>query len=266
MTDSTRSIPSTTSALSPGRLRWLLAILLTGQFMAVLDVSIVNVAIPTIRTDLNATGAALQLIVAGYTIAYAVLLITGARLGPILGFRRSFIAGLAVFTAASLACGLAPTSELLIVARVVQGAGAALMVPQVFSLIQRSFDGAGRARALSLWAAVIALGVLVGQVLGGVLVTLDIAGTGWRPVFLVNVPIGIALVAASLAYLPRDRREVARPLDLAGLIALAASVLLLVVPLVLGHEEGWPTWVFVSFAASAVVFVGFALIERSVAR
>src|SRR5262249_58282572 len=95
---------------------------------------------------------------------------------------------------------------------------------------------------------------------------MDIAGTGWRPVFLVTDPIGIALVAASLAYLPRDRREIARPLDLAGLIALAASVLLLVVPLVLGHEEGWPAWVFVSLAASAVVFVGLALIERSVAR
>jgi MFS family permease len=264
MTASTAPFPS--SALTSRRLRWLLAIVLTGQFMAVLDVSIVNVAIPTIRTDLHASGAALQLIVAGYTIAYAVLLITGARLGPIFGFRRSFIVGLTTFTLASLACGLAPTSELLVVARLVQGAGAALMVPQVFSLIQRSFDGAARARALSLWAAVIALGVLVGQIVGGVLVTLDIAGTGWRPVFLVNVPIGLSLVAASLALLPRDRRESARPLDLAGLIALAASVLLLVVPLVLGHEEGWPAWVFVSLAASAIVFAGFVLIERSVAR
>src|SRR5215831_18769208 len=126
MTASTPSLP--TALPSPSRLRWLLAIVLTGQFMAVLDVSIVNVAIPTIRTDLQATGAALQLIVAGYTIAYAVLLITGARLGPILGFRRSFVVGLGVFTAASLACGLAPSSEFLIVARVIQGAGAALMV------------------------------------------------------------------------------------------------------------------------------------------
>ena len=248
------------------RQRLLLALILTGQFMAVLDASIVNVAIPTIRRDLHATGAELQLIVASYVIAYAVLLITGARLGQRFGFRRAFIAGLAIFTGASLACGLAPDSQTLIVVRAIQGAGAALMVPQVFSLIQRNFAGPTRAQALSLWAATLALGGLVGQVLGGILVTADLFGTGWRPVFLVNVPIGLLLLAASIRLLPVDVPAPARPLDLGGLISLAAAVLLLVVPLVLGNEEGWPAWAFASLALSAVAIVVFALIERHVER
>ncbi len=248
------------------RQKLLLALILTGQFMAVLDASIVNVAIPTIRRDLGATGAQLQLIVASYVIAYAVLLITGARLGQRYGFRRTFLWGLAIFTVASLACGLAPTSEVLIVVRAIQGGGAALMVPQVFSLIQRNFSGPGRAQALSLWAATLALGGLVGQVLGGLLVTANILGEGWRPVFLVNVPIGIILLVASLRLLPVDRPDRARPLDVAGLLALAAAVLLLVVPLVLGHEEGWPAWTFASLVASVVAIGTFGLIERAVER
>jgi EmrB/QacA subfamily drug resistance transporter len=258
--------PATSQTGLNARQRLLLALILTGQFMAVLDASIVNVAIPTIRRDLHATGAELQLIVAGYVIAYAVLLITGARLGQRFGFRPAFIWGLAIFTGASLACGLAPDSQTLIVFRAIQGAGAALMVPQVFSLIQRNFAGPSRAQALSLWAATLALGGLVGQVLGGVLVTADLFGTGWRPVFLVNVPIGLILLVASLRLLPVDIRAPARPLDLGGLVSLAAAVLLLVVPLVLGNEEGWPAWAFASLALSGVAIVVFALIERYVER
>jgi EmrB/QacA subfamily drug resistance transporter len=248
------------------RMKVLLALILTGQFMAVLDASIVNVAIPTIRLDLGASGSDLQLIVAGYVIAYAVLLITGARLGMRFGFRTAFLWGLALFTVASFACGVAPTSLALIVVRAIQGAGAALMVPQVFSLIQRNFTGPVRAQALSLWAATLALGGLVGQVLGGVLVSADLLGTGWRPVFLVNVPIGLLLLVASFRFLPIDGPAPARPLDLGGLISLAAAVLLLVVPLVLGHEQGWPAWTLGSLALSVVAIVVFALIERSVER
>jgi MFS family permease len=249
-----------------GRVRVLLALILTGQFMAVLDASIMNVAIPTIRLDLRASGSDLQLIVAGYVIAYAVLLITGARLGMRFGFRTAFLSGLALFTLASFACGVAPTSQALIVVRAIQGAGAALMVPQVFSLIQRNFTGAARAQALSLWAATLALGGLVGQVLGAVLVSADLLGTGWRPVFLVNVPIGLVLLVASFRFLPVDGPAPARPLDLGGLISLAAAVLLLVVPLVLGHEQGWPAWTFGSLVLSVIAIVVFALVERSVER
>ena len=261
----TAAVAQTSPGLS-GRMKVLLALILTGQFMAILDASIVNVAIPTIRHDLGASGSDLQLIVAGYVIAYAVLLITGARLGMRFGFRTAFLSGLTLFTAASFACGVAPTSQALIVVRAIQGAGAALMVPQVFSLIQRNFTGPARAQALSMWAATLALGGLVGQVLGGVLVSADLLGMGWRPVFLVNVPIGLVLLIASFRFLPIDRPERSRPLDFGGLISLAAAVLLLVVPLVLGHEQGWPVWTFGSLALSVVAIIVFAAIERSVER
>src|SRR4029077_3972596 len=182
------------------------------------------------------------------------------------GYRMAFLSGLALFTSASFAWGIAPTSQALVVVRAVQGAGAALMVPQVFSLIQRNFTGPGRAQALSLWAATLALGGLVGQILGGVLVSADLLGTGWRPVFLVNVPIGLVLLVASFRFLPVEGPAPARPLDVGGLISLAAAVLLLVVPLVLGHEQGWPAWTFGSLGLSVIAIVVFALIERSVER
>ena len=248
------------------RARWLLTILLTGQFMAILDVSIVNVAAPTIRTDLSASGARLQLIVAGYTIAYAVLLITGARLGARHGHRTVFLIGLAAFTAASLACGLAQTSGQLIAFRFGQGVGAALMVPQVLSLIQRGFSGAARARALSLYAAAIACGAVIGQVSGGLLVSADLFGTGWRPVFLVNVPVGVALLLAGLRLMPRDVGDPSRSLDLPGLALLVPTVLAFIVPLVLGHEQGWPLWGWLSLCASALLATAFALVERRVSR
>jgi len=243
----------------------LLAVLLLGQFMAILDVAIVNVAAPTLRSDLHASGAGLQLSIAGYTISYAVLLITGARLGDRFGHGRAFRAGLVAFTAASLLCGLAPTTGTLIAFRLAQGVGAALMMPQVMSLIQRNFAGPARARALSLYSAVIACGSVIGQVLGGVLVSADLFGTGWRPVFLVNVPIGIVLLVLAGRLLPADRGERARQLDPAGVLTLSVAVLLLVVPLVLGHEENWPVWGWVSLGASAFAFAAFVMVERRLA-
>jgi EmrB/QacA subfamily drug resistance transporter len=243
----------------------ILAVLLLGQFMAILDVSIVNVAAPTLRVDLHASGAGLQLAIAGYTISYAVLLITGARLGDRIGHGRAFRAGLSLFTVASLLCGLAPNTGTLITFRFVQGVGAALMMPQVMSLIQRTFDGAARARALSLYSAVIACGAVVGQVLGGVIVSADLFGTGWRPVFLVNVPIGAALLVWARRNLPADRGERSRSLDPGGVVTLSAAVLLFVLPLVLGHEEGWPAWCWIALAASALAFGAFVLVERGIA-
>ncbi|MEU6988807.1 MFS transporter [Streptomyces sp. NPDC046324] len=251
------------------RRRLLLAVVLAAQFMALLDVFIVNVAAPTIRTELRASGAGLQLVVAGYTIAYAVLLITGARLGDRLGHRRMYLGGLALFTAASLACGLASGTGQLIAFRLVQGAGAALMIPQVLSLIQRNFTGEGRVRALSAYSAVLATGAAAGQVAGGVLVSADLFGSGWRPVFLVNVPIGLALLALGARVLPRDVRtepERSRSLDLPGLVLLAAAVSLLTVPLVLGQEEGWPLWSWLSLAASLVLLAAFGAYEARLAR
>jgi MFS family permease len=254
-----RSAPSPARTRRPGAI---LTVLLLGQFMAILDVSIVNVAAPTLRADLHASGAGLQLSVAGYTITYAVLLITGARLGDRIGHGYAFRYGLAGFTVASLACGLAPNTGTLIAFRMVQGAGAALMMPQVMSLIQRTFDGTARARALSLYSAVIAGGAVVGQVLGGVIVSADLFGTGWRPVFLVNVPIGVGLSLLAVRDLPADRGQRNRGLDPAGVVTLSAAVLLLVVPLVLGHEEHWPVWGWVSMAASVLAFGAFVAVER----
>ncbi|MEV0075125.1 MFS transporter [Nocardia neocaledoniensis] len=242
-----------------------LVVILTGQFMAVLDAAIVNVAIPSIRADLATGGAALQLIVAGYVIAYAVLLISGARLGDRVTQRRAFLAGLAVFTLASLACGLAWDAVSLIVFRFAQGAGAAAMVPQVMTLIQRTFTGTARARALSLYAAIISGGTVAGQILGGLIVDADVAGSGWRGVFLVNVPIGAALLVVAPRALPATAPRVERRLDLPGLLTLTATVLLLVVPLVLGRELGYPAWSWLCVAAGVLGVVVFAGIERRVA-
>jgi MFS family permease len=242
----------------------MLALVLVGQFMALLDVAIVNVAAPTIRTDLNAGGSSLQLVISGYTIAYAVLLITGARLGERWGFSRVFLAGVALFTLASLACGLAQTVAELITFRVLQGVGSALMVPQVTSLIQRTFVGPARVRALGAFTAVVASGMVIGQVLGGLLITADLFGAGWRPVFLLNVPVGLLLLVFGSRELPR-LAPVHRRLDLIGLLILSAAVFLLVVPLVLGHEQHWPIRGFVMLAGSALGLVGFVLLERRIA-
>lgn len=239
--------------------------------MALLDVFIVNVAAPTIRAELGASGAGLQLVIAGYTLTYAVLLITGARLGDRIGHRRVYLIGLAVFTAASLACGLSQGTGELIAFRLLQGAGSALLIPQVLSLIQRNFTGEARTKALGAYAAVLAVGAAAGQVLGGVLVSADLFGTGWRPVFLVNVPVGLVLLITARRVLPRDASRKqgqarARGLDLPGLVLLGAVVSLLTVPLVLGQEEGWPLWSWLSLGSAVVLFALFCAYESRLAR
>ncbi|HEX8858193.1 MAG TPA: MFS transporter [Actinomycetes bacterium] len=250
---------------SPDRRRWLmLAVLITGQFMALLDVTIVNVAIPTIHAKLHASGSAIQLVVAGYTITYAMLLITGARLGDLRGHRNVFLFGMATFTAASLACGLAPGTGALIGARFVQGAGAALMVPQILSVIQRQFTGPARTRALGVYAATLASGAVLGQVIGGLLVSANLLGASWRPVFLVNVPVGVAAALLVPRLVPADHVPSGRRLDLAGLATAATAVLLIVLPLVLGHQQGWPAWTFASLGLGVALAGVFLAVERSV--
>src|SRR5262245_22201073 len=247
------------SAIRPGAI---LAIVLIGQFMAVLDASVVNVAAPSIHAGLHASGAGLQLVIAGYTITYAVLLVSGARLGDLLGHRRIFLAGLVLFTLASLGCGLAISTTQLVALRLVQGAGAALMIPQVLSLIQRTYTGSGRAKAMSAYSAVLALGVVAGQIAGGLLVSANLFGSSWRPVFLVNVPIGIALIVAGTRLLPAGQGDAGRGLDLAGLVLLTPAVLAVVIPLVLGQPENWPVWGWLCLAGSVALFAGFAAVER----
>ncbi|MFD3590908.1 MFS transporter [Streptomyces sp. NPDC058683] len=278
MTTTSRTGPGPAPARTPAkseapgtdnRPRLLLAVVLAALFMAVLDVFIVNVAAPTIGSELHASGADLQLVVAGYAITYSVLLITGARLGDRLGHGRVHLAGLALFTTASLACGLAQGATELIVFRLVQGAGSAVMIPQVLSIIQRTFTGEARIRALGAYSAVLAVGAAAGQAIGGVLVSADLFGTGWRPVFLVNVPVGAVLLVLGRRVLPTgpgSGPERARGLDLPGLVLLGAAVSLLTVPLVLGQDEDWPLWSWLSLAAAVLLFALFCAYESRLAR
>ncbi|MGP3962900.1 MFS transporter [Nonomuraea sp. 3N208] len=237
----------------------LLAIILVGQFLAILNVNIVNVATPTIEADLHSSGAGLQMIVAGYTIVYAVLLITGARVGDLFGYRKAFLGGLAVFTATTLAAGLAPSTGWLVAFRLLQGAGAALMMPQVLTLIQRNYQGAARGRAIGMWSLTISGGIVVGQAFGGILLGF---GAGWRIVFLVLVPISAILLAAGLKVLPTDEGGGRTGLDPWGLVTLSAAVLLFVVPLVLGRDLGWPLWGWISMGLSVAMFGAFVRVER----
>ncbi|WP_214409502.1 MFS transporter [Sphaerisporangium fuscum] len=247
------------------RKRWMLAALLTGQFMVNIDVAIVNVAGPAIRDGLRTSGGELQFVISGYTLAYAMLLITGARLGDTRGYKRMFLLGLAGFTLASLACGVAPAATALIIARVVQGAAGAVMVPQVLSGIQLHFSGAARARAQGLLVLTMSGGAVAGQVFGGVLVSANLLGLTWRPIFLINVPVGVALLVIGLRCLPADQPSRGRRLDLGGVVALSAAVLLAIVPLVAGREAGWPVWTWVSLAASVPMMATFVLWQRRVA-
>ncbi|MFJ9420068.1 MFS transporter [Streptomyces sp. NPDC101227] len=256
--------PGARDGESPAR-RWrLLAVLLAAQFMANVDTAIVNIAAPSIQSDLGASGGEAGLVISGYVVAYAVLLVTGARLGSLHGHRRIFNIGMTVFTGASLACALAPDSLVLIIARVVQGAGAALMVPQVLSGIQLHFPGRQRIKALGYYAIALSGGAVAGQALGGVLIAADIFGTGWRPIFLINVPVGVLLIAAAIRMMPRDERaREAQELDLRGMVLLSAAVLLLIVPLLLGTDQGWPAWTWVCLGLSLPALAGFRLSQRA---
>ncbi|MBQ0905143.1 MFS transporter [Micromonospora sp. U21] len=232
-----------TTTATPGR-RALLVVLLTGQAMASMDTSIAAVAAPTIRADLAGPPALAQLVLAGYTLAFALLVVTGARLGARYGPARVFLIGLTGFTVTSLACGLAPGPVTLVVARVAQGGTAALMVPQVLALIQATYTGAARGRAIGAYSMILALGVAAGQVAGGLLVTLDAGGLAWRTAFLVNVPVGAVLLPVGRRVLATVPAPSARPgtLDLPGVLLLAAAMLALVAPAVLGRDLGWPGW------------------------
>jgi MFS family permease len=240
-------------------------VLLVGPFMAQADATIANVAIPSIRTDLGASGALLELVVGGYLIAFAVLLVTGARLGQTHGYRRVFLLGVGLFTVASLLCGLAPNPIALVLARILQGFGAALMFPQTLTGIQLNFAGAGRVRAIGAYAVALSTGAVIGQIFGGVLISADLAGTQWRAIFLINVPVGLLVLLAGLRYLPRDAVRASRRLDLVGVAALSGALLLVVVPLVVGHDAGWPAWTWICLGLAAPAVAGFLTVQRRVA-
>ncbi len=247
--------------------RWLtLIVLLLAAFMNLLDVSIVNIAIPSIQRNLHASYGAVQWALAGYTLAYALLLITGGRLGDIFGRKRLFLIGVTGFTLLSALCGAAQTPGMLIASRVVQGAMGAIMVPQVLAVIQVIFPPKERIKALAGFGITAGLGTVSGPLLGGLLIQHNLFGLDWRPIFLINVPVGILAVIAS-AILVRESRAPRPPrLDPVGVGLITAALLLLLYPLVQGRQLGWPAWTFISMAASVPVLAAFIGYERVKAR
>jgi MFS family permease len=245
-------------ALSTGGL----ATLLLSYTLAPTDLFIVNVALPTIQTDLHASTATLEWIIAGYAVAFAMLLVIGGRLGDAFGRRRVLVWGLAAFTVTSLICGLAPNEAVLVLARIAQGASAALLVPQVFSIVQATHAGEHRARTIGYIGAVAGLAMVLGQVLGGALVAADIAGEGWRPIFLVNVPIGIAVILLVNRTLPESRAQHPVGVDRWGTLLLAGSLLALLVPLLEGRALGWPAWCWALLVAVPVLAAGYVAVAR----
>lgn len=254
------------SAAAAGSRRWWgLALLLSGSFMTVLDVFIVNVAIPSIRADLGASFAEVELVIAVYGIAYAVTLVTGGRLGDIHGRRRMFMVGMAGFTLASALCGLALSPQALVAARLVQGLAAAMLYPQVLAIIRVSFEGDDRRRAFGAMGVVLGGSAIAGQLLGGFLVEHAPWGLGWRSVFLVNLPLAAVVLPFAGRLIPESRAEGATRLDVPGAVLAALALALLVYPLVEGRQAHWPAWAFASLAASLPAFAAFVWFERRVA-
>ncbi len=243
-----------------------LATVLLGAFLSIADFFIVNVALPTIDSRLHASPATLELVVAGYGVPYALLLVLGGRLGDLFGRRRLFMLGMASFTVFSLLCGIAPTAVALVAFRAAQGASAALMVPQVLATIQAACDGQRRARAIGLYGATAGVAAVAGQLAGGALVATNIAGTGWRPIFLVNVPLGLAGLALAWRMVPATRSTEPARVDAPGTVLLAAAVLALLVPLTEGRALGWPSWSWVLLGLFAPAAAAFAVVERRLER
>jgi EmrB/QacA subfamily drug resistance transporter len=247
----------------PDPRRWLaLVVVLVASFMDLLDITIVNVAIPSIHDDLHAAYTQTQWIVSGYALAFAVVLITGSRLGDIFGRKRLFMIGMAGFTASSALCGTAVDPAMLIASRFAQGAMAALMIPQVLAIIQVTFPPAERGKVFGVYGGVAGSASVAGPVLGGLLVQWNLAGWHWRPIFLVNIPVGVAGLIAAWFVIGDSKAPGARRLDLPGAALATIAVGMLVYPLTEGHALGWPAWTFALMAGSVPVFALFAWYQR----
>lgn len=238
---SAASLPTPAPALAHP---WgLLLVILTAPLLSVLDVFIVNMAIPAIRADLHATGADLELVIAGYLLGFSAFLITGGRAGDQYGRRRLFVLGLTAFTLTSCLCGVAPSITQLIGYRFLQGVSAAAMLPQTIALIQVSFtEPQARNRAFGYYGITLGLASMLGQLLGGYLVGTDWGVAGWRLTFLVNLPIGLVAIGAALRLLPETSRNQAQRFDVSGVLLLTTSLAALLYPLSVGRELGWPAW------------------------
>jgi EmrB/QacA subfamily drug resistance transporter len=252
--------------LQPTRnpLRWFVfAVVIAANIMDLMDATIVNVAGPSIRAALGGSASTLQWLPAGYTLAFAVFLITGARLGDMFGRRRLFVIGSAGFTVMSAACSVAPSMDVLIVFRVLQGSFGAVMIPQGFGMIKEVFDEKEITKVFGAFGPVMGLSILAAPVLAGALVEANLWGIGWRLVFLINVPIGIAALAGAVRVLPRTVAHPGIRLDTGGMVLIGVALTAIIYPLIEGRAEGWPAWTFVSLSAGAVLLGAFVLWERS---
>jgi EmrB/QacA subfamily drug resistance transporter len=251
-----------TTAPPIGRARSIaLVSLFMASFMELLDATIVNVALPDIEKALGAHNAQLQWMVASYTLALAIGLITGSRLGDIYGRKKVFIIGLVVFTVASVLCGMAMNPEMLIASRALQGFASAAMIPQVLSSLQVMYKPSERAGAMAGFSALAGVAAVSGPILGAILTDANIFGWGWRTIFFVNVPVGIFAVICAVKYVPESVAPVRHKLDLSGVVVLAVGMLAVLYPLTMGREENWPLWTFLMLGFGVLVLVGFVLLQ-----
>jgi EmrB/QacA subfamily drug resistance transporter len=243
--------------------RWLAAIvMIVGALMDMIDVTIVNVALPTIRQDLHASATQLEWVVSGYMLAFAAALIIAGNLGDLLGRKRVFLAGACLFGLASLAAGLSASGAELIAARVVQGAAAAAMTPQVLATFRAIFAGSERGKAFGIYGAMLGFASAIGLVLGGVLTEANLFGWSWRSVFFVNVPVAVAALIAGLWFVPETRDPAARRPDLPGAVLLAGSLVAVVYPLLEGRQLGWPAWVWLVLGAGLAGLCALGVLEQ----
>jgi EmrB/QacA subfamily drug resistance transporter len=268
MTLDTAALPKAPIAQTEGDpRRWLaLSVLLTGALLPPLDFTVVNLALPAIRQDLGATPSELQFVISAYAATYAVFLITGGRLGDLLGRKRMFTLGIAGFTLASVLCGLAWSPTILIAGRIFQALTATAMAPQVLASIRVLFPPAEHGKALGLYGAVFGLSNIVGQVLGGVLVSSHPFGFTWQAIFLINAPIGLAACIGSALFLVDSRAYHAQKLDIGGVVLLSATLGLLIYPLTEGRESGWPVWIIAMLGVFPAALIAFLLFERQLTR
>lgn len=240
--------------------------MLAAEIMDLLDATIVNVAGPSLEKSLGSTPVGLQWVIGGYALTLGAGLILGGRLGDRFGRRRMFLIGVATFTIASVLCALSPSIGFLIVVRLLQGLAAAALLPQGLGLIRENFSGQEMAKVFGVFGPVFGLGGILGPIIGGGLIQADLFGLGWRTVFLVNIPIGIAAFIIAYRILPRRGGDRGVGIDVIGALLVAAAAALLVLPLNLGQSEGWPLWTWLSLGAAVIGFVAFVFRERSAAR
>ncbi|ELP63799.1 MFS transporter [Streptomyces turgidiscabies] len=259
--------PLGTPDVVPDRRRWFaLAIVMTAAFMDLVDVTIVNVAIPSIQQEAGASFSQIQWITAGYALAFAAGLVTGGRLGDIHGRKRLFLVGIGGFTLASALCGFAANPEMLVASRILQGAMAAMMVPQVLSIVHATFPAHERGKVFGLFGAIVGLGAVTGPLLGALLTEWDLFGLGWRPIFLINLPVGIAGFILGHRFITESKAPKALKLDLVGVALVTLGLLMLLYPLTRGRELGWPLWGYLSMAGALGVFGALVAYEKRKAR